>query len=63
MLYAEKSTVGKVKLFVSVKEAFTSTGLARFIFSLEIADTEVVNEARIWARLLKGDILLVFCGW
>ena len=63
MLYAGKLTVGKVELFVSVKEAFTSTGLARFVVSLEIANTAVVNEARTWARLLKGDILLVCCGW
>ena len=47
VLFAGNLTVGKVELFVSVKEAFTSTGLPRFVVSLEIAKTAVVNEARI----------------
>ena len=59
MLYVGKLTVGKVELFVSVKEAFTNTGLARFVVSLEMANTAVFIVARTWARLLKRDILLM----
>ena len=59
MLYVGKLTVGKVEFSVSVNEAFTSTGIPRSVVSLEIANTMVVNEARKWARLLNGDILLM----
>ena len=48
MLYAGKLTVGKVEFSVSIKEAFTSTRLPEFVVSLEIANTTVVKEARIW---------------
>ena len=59
MLYAGKLPVGKVELSVSIKEAFTSTGLPEFVVSLEIANTTVVKEARIWTRLLQRVILLM----
>ena len=62
MLYVGRLPVGKVESFVSVKEAFTSTGLARFVVLLKIANTAVVNEARTRARLLERNILLIMMG-